>query len=575
MLADIVSRCLRRFYSSRTRFLHPLFIRPLRIVVHEKFIRHRNIVSFATILFLSAISALTFTRGMAWIQVVWNLHILENQDLLLFISFFSWLGVLAAVHALFIWHTLRTEERANAAKKSATEDGSAVAADGVANDVSQRSSPAKGGKKGDPAMRRNSSYSSFVFDPRTHFVDGKCQFSEHPDLDDDHFSIESTHAPTASELHSPPRPADLATGDCGDHEEGGSVGVCIVETPVVAADEGGSFFGLDLDGEDHRDDGFDNDPSAPNNIDENSNADEEGSINPTQTINEVSPAATKASIATKESKKRCCVRPACCKVLCVHYTPEYQQSSRMWKFLVWIKISVVVLAYMLFLYFVAVSIGATAQIASTRRHLPAVHEAIYNHMDEGPVCAFDNRGPDSNITTFQDKDAAHEAGFLIVHCGACGACSSWDNLIVEWVTRDNLAALAQVCAKKSLFGGEDSVTECLMEPSVGFGEECAICWTEDILCTKKNCAFIYLQAQMINNVGNFAVGPNEITSANCEEAHCEVGQFVPCSGATRRRMNISECFFFIDYIRFSTATRHLSCPLFHFRNRSELNLQTR
>lgn len=44
---------------------------------------------------------------------------------------------------------------------------------------------------------------------------------------------------------------------------------------------------------------------------------------------------------------------------------------------------------------------------------------------------------------------------------------------------------------------------------------------------------------MINNVGNFAVGPNDITSASCEEAHCEVGQFVPCSGATRRRMNIT------------------------------------
>lgn len=42
-----------------------------------------------------------------------------------------------------------------------------------------------------------------------------------------------------------------------------------------------------------------------------------------------------------------------------------------------------------------------------------------------------------------------------------------------------------------------------------------------------------------NNVANFAVGADDITSASCEEAHCEVGQFVPCSGATRRRMNIT------------------------------------
>ncbi len=58
------------------------------------------------------------------------------------------------------------------------------------------------------------------------------------------------------------------------------------------------------------------------------------------------------------------------------------------------------------------------------------------------------------------------------------------------------------------------------------------------MCTKKHCSFIFLQSQITNNVGNFAVGPDDITSATCEEAHCEVGAFVPCVGATRRRMNI-------------------------------------
>ena len=104
-----------------------------------------------------------------------------------------------------------------------------------------------------------------------------------------------------------------------------------------------------------------------------------------------------------------------------------------------------------------------------------------------------------------------------------------------------MAAAANECAKKALFGGgDDALTECLMEPPIGFGYECALCWMEDILCTKEHCSFIFLQSQMINNVGNFAVGDDEVTSATCEEAHCEVGQFVPCSGATRRRMNISK-----------------------------------
>ena len=76
---------------------------------------------------------------------------------------------------------------------------------------------------------------------------------------------------------------------------------------------------------------------------------------------------------------------------------------------------------------------------------------------------------------------------------------------------------------------------------------------------------------MINNVMNFDVGPDgeqytnnhildlldceyliltsylilflsDVTSATCEEANCEAGNpgtFVDCSGATRRRMNIT------------------------------------
>lgn len=104
-----------------------------------------------------------------------------------------------------------------------------------------------------------------------------------------------------------------------------------------------------------------------------------------------------------------------------------------------------------------------------------------------------------------------------------------------------MAKHASQCARDSLLSrlGNEAITECLMQPHIGFDEQCAVCWMEDIVCTKKHCTFIFLQSQMINQVSNFAVGPEDITSATCEEAHCEVGQFVPCSGATRRRMNIT------------------------------------
>lgn len=191
------------------------------------------------------------------------------------------------------------------------------------------------------------------------------------------------------------------------------------------------------------------------------------------------------------------------------------------------------------LVIVIFNIGATVQGDGVRANLPAVNVALYDRIDEGPVCAFDNKGADSNITTFPDKEAAHAAGFLILHCGACGHCSDWHNLRLEYTTRNYLAKESARCARKSLFGGRDAVTRCLEKEPIGFRGECAECWTTDILCTKEHCVFIFLQSTLINAVGDFAVGPDTVTSASCEEAFCEVGQFVPCSGATRRRMNVT------------------------------------
>jgi hypothetical protein len=47
---------------------------------------------------------------------------------------------------------------------------------------------------------------------------------------------------------------------------------------------------------------------------------------------------------------------------------------------------------------------------------------------------------------------------------------------------------------------------------------------------------------MTHTFGDFQVEEDMITSASCEEAHCEAGNpgdFVSCSGATRRRMNVA------------------------------------
>jgi hypothetical protein len=91
--------------------------------------------------------------------------------------------------------------------------------------------------------------------------------------------------------------------------------------------------------------------------------------------------------------------------------------------------------------------------------------------------------------------------------------------------------------KESLFGGSEEDVQRCNEEHIGFTEQCASCWTVDQLCAKTKCVFIYLQAFMVNQVSNFHVDPNDITTATCDEALCGP-EFVPCSGATRRRMDI-------------------------------------
>lgn len=92
--------------------------------------------------------------------------------------------------------------------------------------------------------------------------------------------------------------------------------------------------------------------------------------------------------------------------------------------------------------------------------------------------------------------------------------------------RNFLALESRKCAQKTLFGsGREDLIECLEGDQIGFQGKCAECWADDILCTKKYCAFIAVQSFLINTLANFEVGPDTITSAACEEAHCEAVRF--------------------------------------------------
>ena len=244
----------------------------------------------------------------------------------------------------------------------------------------------------------------------------------------------------------------------------------------------------------------------------------------------------------------CCCRCCCCCFGCGDDGGhQHQRDQRIRKrnikhmlyygsaWIIWI------LPIIIGLFVTIVNIGATYEGNIVRERLPGVNKLLYDTIDEGPVCAYrELDGMSVQPIEFPNKNAAHEAGYLILHCGGCGHCSDWHNLRLEYTTRDFLAKESAKCARKSLLGGADDVQKCLEAPEpINFLGKCAECWTTDILCTKKHCAMIFLQSTLINSVSNFKVNNETITSASCEEANCEVGAFVPCSGATRRRMNVT------------------------------------
>lgn len=176
---------------------------------------------------------------------------------------------------------------------------------------------------------------------------------------------------------------------------------------------------------------------------------------------------------------------------------ERQEKTTVEKLISVIKWISLILVNALFLYLVIVNIGATHQNKVVQRHLQDSFEFLYPpDYNNGTVCAWDNQGEESSITTFDSPAAAAAANFSVVHCGACGACSNWNDLSNQWTTRTHLAKDAQDCTKKSLLGGEEAVQECNRD-GIGFTEDCAWCWTADALCAKKNCVFIFLQVSPI------------------------------------------------------------------------------
>jgi len=114
-----------------------------------------------------------------------------------------------------------------------------------------------------------------------------------------------------------------------------------------------------------------------------------------------------------------------------------------------------------------------------------------------------------------------------LHCGACGACSSPDDMMVLYNTKTFITSKMTKCSIKfsmpAVLGGThdlEALRKCLYEenitlndtnsfnpnPLAGPGPSCMDCWTDDIQCDAVHCKLQCIRKFFDpNNNGKFEV----------------------------------------------------------------------
>ncbi len=96
-------------------------------------------------------------------------------------------------------------------------------------------------------------------------------------------------------------------------------------------------------------------------------------------------------------------------------------------------------------FFTIVNIGATYQQCAAKNALQDTFELLYppDYLN-ATMCAWDAPGPNATIKTFDTRQDVHDAGYEIIHCGACGRCSNWNDITLQYTSRKYLAAITKV-----------------------------------------------------------------------------------------------------------------------------------
>jgi len=148
-----------------------------------------------------------------------------------------------------------------------------------------------------------------------------------------------------------------------------------------------------------------------------------------------------------------------------------------------------------------------------------------NNTDECPT--------DYNMFTYKNTDEAKSDGAVVTHTGACGVCSTTQDLAAYMRTPDILTATKH-CSKLSLLRG-NSRENCLAE--IGLSKACSELWLHRWNAVFVNCLLECTESMLRDEPSN--------TGPQCELNDCvqcnedTVGEvFTQVAGRTRRRSGL-------------------------------------
>jgi hypothetical protein len=140
------------------------------------------------------------------------------------------------------------------------------------------------------------------------------------------------------------------------------------------------------------------------------------------------------------------------------------------------------------------------------------------------------------LQTYASSEAAEIAGGFVTHVGACGVCSTMQDL-AAYVKSSDLTTQAKVCAKQAAFSF-DHGRDCYME-ELGLTESCAKLWSFNAWNTATDCISSCVLNGGFTDVPNNGPPPECVLNAclQCDEE--KSGPiFKQFGGRTRRRAGL-------------------------------------